>query len=117
MNPKVDEYLDKAKKWQEELKQLRMIVLECGLTEEWKWSVHCYTFQKTNVVEIGYFKEYCLLSFFKGGLLNDTDNILLKGDESTKGMRTIRFTNVQDIVQMAPLLKEYIHEAVEKEKA
>ncbi len=116
MNPKVDEYLNKAKKWQDEMKQLRMIILDCGLTEELKWGVPCYTFQKSNLVAIGSFKEYCLLSFFKGSLLSDYDNILLKGGENTKGMRTIRFTNALEIVQMTPILKAYIDEAIEKEK-
>lgn len=117
MNPKVDEFLSKAKKWQDEMKQLRMIILDCGLTEELKWGVPCYTFQKSNLVAIGGFKEYCLLNFFKGGLLSDYNNILLKGSESTKGMRSIRFTGVQEIVELEPILKTYIHEAVEKEKA
>ena len=123
MNPKVDFYFSKAKKWQEELEQLRMIVLECGLTEELKWGVPCYTLpdplgkQKSNVVLIHDFKEYCALLFFKGALLNDPNGILIQQTENVQAARQIRFTNFRQIVKMAPVLKTYIYEAVEVEKA
>ena len=117
MNPKVDFYFDKAKKWQEELEQLRMIVLDCGLTEELKWGCPCYTFQKTNIVLIHVFKEYCALLFFKGALLNDTSGILVQQTKNVQAARQIRFTNVREIVEMEPILKAYIFEAIEVEKA
>jgi uncharacterized protein YdeI (YjbR/CyaY-like superfamily) len=81
MNPKVDGYLRKAKKWQEEFEKLRMIILPCGLTEELKWGKPCYTFQKSNIVIIQGFKEYCALMFCKGALLNDANGI----PEKTRG--------------------------------
>jgi uncharacterized protein YdeI (YjbR/CyaY-like superfamily) len=117
MNPKVDVYLSKAKKWQEEFEKLRMIILDCGLTEELKWGVPCYTFQKRNIVLIHGFKEYCALLFFKGALLNDANGILIKQTKNTQAARQIRFTNVREIVEMEPILKAYIYEAVEVEKA
>src|SRR5229473_5520559 len=117
MNPKVDFYFTKAKKWQEELEQLRMIVLECGLTEELKWGVPCYTFQKSNIVLIHVFKEYCALLFFKGALLNDANGILIQQTKNVQAGRQIRFTNVREIVKMKPVLKAYIYEAIEVEKA
>src|SRR5437870_303444 len=117
MNPKVDGYLRKSKKWQEELQKLRMIILDCGLTEEVKWRVPCYTFQESNIVLIGRFKECCVLSFVKGALLNDGNDILVKPGENTQAGRVIRFTNVQQIVEMEPILKAYIDEAIEVEKA
>jgi len=117
MNPKVDVYLSKAKKWQEELEKLRMIILDCQLTEELKWGVPCYTFQKSNVVLIHVFKEYCALLFFKGALLNDANGILIKQTKNTQAGRQIRFTNVREIVEMETILKAYIYEAVEVEKA
>src|SRR5216683_867035 len=117
MNPKVDFYFIKAKKWQEELEKLRMIVLDCGLTEDLKWGVPCYTFQKSNIVLIHVFKEYCALLFFKGALLNDANGILIQQTENTQAARQIRFTNVREIVEMATILKAYIHEAIEVEKA
>ena len=122
MNPKVDFYFSKAKKWQEELEQLRMIVLECGLTEELKWGVPCYTLpsasaHKRNVVLIHDFKEYCALLFFKGALLNDPNGILIQQTENVQAARQIRFTDLRQIVKMAPVLKIYIFEAVEVEKA
>ena len=117
MNPKVDFYFSKAKKWQKELEQLRMIVLDCGLTEELKWGVPCYTFQKTNIVLIHVFKEYCALLFFKGVLLNDPNGILIQQTKNVQVARQIRFTNVQEIVKMKPILKAYIYEAIEVEKA
>ena len=117
MNPKVDFYFSKAKKWQEELEQLRMIVLDCGLTEELKWGVPCYTLQKRNIVLIHTFKEYCALLFFKGALLNDPNGILVQQTKNVQAARQIRFTNVRSIVKMKPILKAYIHEAIEVEKA
>ena len=117
MNPKVDFYFNKAKKWQEELEKLRMIVLDCGLTEELKWGVPCYTFQKSNIVLIHVFKEYCAILFFKGVLLNDAHGILIQQTKNVQAARQIRFTNVKEIVKMKPILKVYIHEAIEVEKA
>jgi uncharacterized protein YdeI (YjbR/CyaY-like superfamily) len=116
MNPKVDFYFNKAK-WHKELEQLRTIVLDCGLMEELKWGCPCYTFQKGNIVLIHVFKEYCALLFFKGVLLQDTDNILIQQTENVQVARQIRFTNVREIVQLAPVLKAYIYEAIEVEKA
>jgi len=117
MNPKVDVFLSKAKKWQEEFEKLRMIILDCGLTEELKWGVPCYTFEKRNIVLIHGFKEYCALLFVKGALLNDTKGILITQTENTQAGRQIRFTNVREIVEMEPILKAYIYEAIEVEKA
>jgi uncharacterized protein YdeI (YjbR/CyaY-like superfamily) len=117
MNPKVDGYLGRAKKWQEEMKKLRMIILDCQLTEELKWGKPCYTFQKSNIVLIIGFKEHCALLLCKGALLNDTNGILIKPGENTQAARQVRFTNVRDIVEMEPILKAYIHEAIEVEKA
>ena len=119
MNPKVDFYFSKGKKWQEELEQLRIIVLDCGLTEELKWGVPCYTFQKSNIVLIHVFKEYCALLFFKGALLNDAHSILIQQTENVQSARQIRFTNVREIVDpdVISILKAYIYEAIEVEKA
>jgi uncharacterized protein YdeI (YjbR/CyaY-like superfamily) len=117
MNPKVDVYLSKAKKWQEEMKKLRVIILDCQLTEELKWGKPCYTFQESNIVLINGFKEYCALLFFKGALLNDANGILNRIGENTQAGRQIRFTNVREIVEMEPILKAYIYEAIEVEKA
>ncbi len=117
MNPKVDVYLSKAKKWQEEFEKLRMIILDCQLTEELKWGVPCYTFQKSNIVLIHGFKEYCALLFFKGALLNDANGILIQQTENVQAARQIRFTNVREIVEMETILKAYIYEAIEVEKA
>lgn len=117
MNPKVDFYFSNAKKWQKELEKLRMIILDCQLTEELKWGVPCYTFQKNNIVLIHVFKEYCALLFFKGALLKDANGILIQQTENVQAGRQIRFTNVREIVEMETILKAYIHEAIEVEKA
>jgi uncharacterized protein YdeI (YjbR/CyaY-like superfamily) len=117
MNSKVDFYFNKAGNWQKEIKQLRAIVLDCGLTEELKWGVPCYTFQKSNIVLIHVFKEYCAFLFFKGALLNDTSGILIQQTKNVQSARQIRFTNTKEIVKMAPTLKAYIYEAIEVEKA
>ncbi|MFC7063410.1 DUF1801 domain-containing protein [Halobacillus seohaensis] len=117
MNPKVDEYLSKAKKWNEEFEKLRNIVLDCELTEDFKWMHPCYTFERKNIVLIHGFKEYCALLFHKGSLLQDTHGILIQQTENVQAARQIRFTNVEEIVEMETILKAYIHEAVEVEKA
>jgi uncharacterized protein YdeI (YjbR/CyaY-like superfamily) len=117
MNPKVDGYLRKAKKWQEELEKLRMIILDCQLTEELKWGKPCYTFQKSNIVIIIPLKEYCTLMFCKGALLNDANGILIKPGENTQAGRWIKFTSVREIVEMETILKAYIYEAIEVERA
>src|SRR6059058_683821 len=117
MNPKVDFYFRKAKKWQEEFEKLRMIILDCGLTEELKWGVPCYTFQKNNIVLIHVFKEYCAVLFFKGALLNDANGILVQQTENVQVARQVRFTNVREITDLKAVLKAYIYEAIETEKA
>jgi len=116
MNPAVDFYFSKDR-WQKELEQLRMIVLNCGLDEELKWGCPCYSFQKANIVLIHVFKEYCALLFFKGALLNDTDGILIQQTKNVQVARQVRFTNVREIIQLKAVLKAYIYEAVEVEKA
>ena len=117
MNPKVDAFLSRAKEWRKEFAQLRRIILDCQLTEELKWGKPCYSFQKNNVVLIHGFKEYCALLFIKGALLKDANGILIKQTENVQAGRQIRFTNVREIVGMETVLKAYIHEAIEVEKA
>ncbi|KAA3612697.1 MAG: hypothetical protein DWQ05_18360 [Calditrichaeota bacterium] len=117
MNPKVEFFFKKAGIWQEEFKTLRSIILGCGLSEELKWGVPCYTFQNNNIVLIHGFKEYCALLFPKGALLKDVKGILIQQTENVQAARQIRFSNVQEIAAMEPLLKDYINEGIEVEKA
>ena len=117
MNLKVDFYFTKATKWQEEIKKLRKIVLDCGLNEELKWGCPCYTFRESNIVLIHTFKEYCALLFMKGALLNDANNILIQQTENVQAARQVRFTTLQEIIEMEAILKAYIYEAIEVEKA
>jgi uncharacterized protein YdeI (YjbR/CyaY-like superfamily) len=117
MNPKVEFFFSKAKKWREEFEKLRTIVLDCPLTEELKWGKPCYAFQENNIVLIHGFKEYCALLFMKGALLKDARGILIQQTENVQAARQIRFTNVREIVGMEPILKAYIREAIEVEKA
>ena len=116
-NPKVDFFFSKGEKWQQEFEKLRMIILDCGLTEELKWGVPCYTLQKSNVVLIHGFKENCAILFIKGALLKDPKSILIQQTKNVQAGRQIRFTNVREIVEMTPILKAYIREAIQVEKA
>lgn len=117
MNPKVDFYFDKEQQWQKEIEQLRTIILDCGLTEELKWGSPCYTYQHRNIVLIHVFKEYCAVLFFKGALLGDANGILIQQTENVQSARQVRFTNAKEIGKMKSVLKAYIYEAIEVEKA
>jgi uncharacterized protein YdeI (YjbR/CyaY-like superfamily) len=117
MNPKVDTFLDEAKKWQDETRELRRIILDCQLTEELKWRQPCYTFQGSNVVIIQGFKAYCAMMFFKGALLKDSEGILVRPGKHTQAGRQIRFTNPREITQKEATLRSYIREAIDLEKA
>ena len=114
---KVDRYIDKIKNWKEETILLREICLECGLDEDFKWMHPCYTFQGKNIVLIHGFKEYCALLFHKGALLNDTENILVQQTENVQSARQIRFTDKKQIIDLKAVVKAYIFEAIEVEKA
>lgn len=117
MNPKVDWYFSKDQKWQKEIKLLRSIALDCDLIEELKWGCPCYTFQKSNIVLIHYFKDYCAFLFFKGVLLKDKKKLLIQQTENVQVARQIRFTSVSEITKLTKTVKDYIYEAVEVEEA
>ena len=117
MNPNVDFYFNKSKKWQEEIRKLRTIALDCLLTEELKWGCPCYTFHVDNIVLIHEFKDYCAFLFFKGALLSDGEGILIQQTENVQSARQIRFTKMREIVELETILKTYIYEAIEVEKA
>lgn len=117
MNPKVDFFFSKAKSWQNEYIKLREIALSCGLTEELKWGCPCYTYNGSNVVLIHGFKEYCAYLFFKGALLHDENGMLIQQTENVQSSRQIRFSDISEITKSAKVLKAYIYEAIEVEKA
>ena len=117
MNPKVDWYFEKNEKWQKEIRKLRTIILDCGLTEELKWGCPCYTYESSNVVLIHVFKEYCAVLFFKGALLADPDGILIQQTENVQAARQVRFTNIKEVKERERILKTYIYEAIEVERA
>jgi uncharacterized protein YdeI (YjbR/CyaY-like superfamily) len=116
MNPKVDVFISNAQKWQAEFERLRTILLDCPLSEELKWGVPCYTFEKSNIVLMHGFKEYCALLFVKGALLRDARAILITQTENTQSARQVRFTSVREIIELEPILKDYVNEAIELEK-
>lgn len=115
-NPKIEFFFEKATQWQDEYKFLREIPLSCGLMEEVKWGVPCYTYQDTNVVLIHGFKEYCALLFHKGVLLKDPENLLIQQTENVQSARQMRFTNLQQIQELLPHIRAYIYEAIEVER-
>lgn len=117
MNPKVDFYFNKAKKWGEEYELLRMLMLDTGLIETLKWGAPCYMYDRSNIVLIHGFKDYCALLFFKGALLKDPKGILIQQTKNVQSARQIRFTSVSEIVKLERTLKAYIKEAIEVEKS
>ncbi|MBY0479616.1 MAG: YdeI/OmpD-associated family protein [Chitinophagaceae bacterium] len=117
MNPKVDWYFSKNERWEKEINKLRTIILDCGLTEELKWGCPCYTHQKNNLVLIHVFKEYCAVLFFKGALLSDANGILVQQTKNVQSARQLRFTGLQEIIKKENIIKAYIYEAIEVEKA
>ncbi|HMK04682.1 MAG TPA: YdeI/OmpD-associated family protein [Ferruginibacter sp.] len=117
MNSKADFYFNKEKKWQDEIRKLRDIVLDCQLEEDLKWGCPCYTFEKKNIVLIHVFKEYCAVLFFKGSLLKDPKGVLIQQTENVQVPRQMRFTSLKEVTKMAPTLKAYIYEAVEVEES
>jgi uncharacterized protein YdeI (YjbR/CyaY-like superfamily) len=117
MNPKVDWYFNKDGKWQEAIQQLRSIILDSGLNEELKWGCPCYTLNKSNIVLIHVFKEYCALLFFKGALLKDTKGILIQQTDNVQAARQLRFTSLKEIDKLEPAIKTYIKQAISNEKA
>lgn len=117
MNPKVDWYFSKNEQWEKEIKKMRTIALDCDLNEELKWGCPCYTYEKSNIVLIHVFKEYCAFLFFKGALLKDTNGILIQQTENVQSARQVRFTDVRQITRLEKVLKAYIYEAIEVERA
>ncbi len=117
MNPKVDWYFDKNEKWQTATRKLRTIILDCGLTEELKWGCPCYTYNDSNIVLIHVFKEYCAVLFFKGALLNDANDILIQQTKNVQAARQVRFSSAKEVATREKILKTYIYEAIEVEKA
>jgi uncharacterized protein YdeI (YjbR/CyaY-like superfamily) len=117
MNPIVDAFLEKTDKWKAELTALRNIMLDCQLIETLKWGQPCYMFNKTNVVILANFKESCAVSFLKGALLSDTENLLVKPGENSQSGRFIRFKSVDEIIEKEAIIKAYVFEAIEVEKA
>lgn len=117
MNPKADFYFNKDNKWQAEIRKMRKIALGCGLTEELKWGCPCYTLNGDNIVLIHVFKEYCAYLFFKGVLLNDAHGILIQQTENVQAARQVRFTNMEQVLKQEAIVKAYIFEAIEVEKA
>lgn len=116
MKQYIDEYYNNLKKWKNEAELIRNIFIECDLTEEYKWMHPCYTFDKKNIAVFHDFKEYCAISFFKGALLKDPDNILIQPTANSQAGRQIRFTNISEIKKLVPIIKTYIAEAINVEK-
>ena len=117
MKPTVEEIISKSKQWKEDLTKLRSIVLDCGLTEELKWYQPCYSYNGTNLIILGSFKEFCTLSFFKGVLLKDEQKILEFAGQNTQSAKIVKFTNIQKINELEAILKDYIKEMIELEKS
>ncbi len=117
MNPKVEDFISDAQQWQKEFIQLRSYVLECGLTEDFKWGNPCYTEQQKNIVLIHGFKHYCALLFFKGALLSDPKGLLIQQSENVQAGRQMRFTSLAEIIKNKTAIKNYIFEAIEVEQA
>ena len=116
-NPKVDAFMDRTTEWHDEIAALRQVILDCDLTEDFKWGWPCYSVDRKNVVLIHGFKDYCALLLFKGALMKDPEGILVQQTENVQAARQIRFSDLREIRRMDNILKQYIHQAVEIERA
>ncbi|MBO9638467.1 MAG: YdeI/OmpD-associated family protein [Siphonobacter aquaeclarae] len=117
MNPKTEFYFTNAEKWEKEVRQLRKIILDCGLDEAPKWGVACYMYQQKNVVLIHDFKDYCAILFPKGVLLADPEGLLIQQTENVQAARQMRFTSLKQIIDLEATIKAYVYEAIEVERA
>lgn len=117
MNPAADKYFFDAPQWQEELKHLRKIALGSNLKETIKWGVPCYVFVESNIILLGSFKAFCSISFFKGSLMQDPNGILTKPGENSQSVRMLKFTHLDQIRELEPVIRAYVFEAIEIEKA
>jgi uncharacterized protein YdeI (YjbR/CyaY-like superfamily) len=116
-NAKVDGFLEHVEQWHEEFQALRKIVLDSELSEDLKWGQPCYTIDGRNVLILGGFKNYIALSFFKGALLKDQQGFLVQQTKNVQEARQFRFSSVDEILKMESVIKEYIKEAIQIEKA
>lgn len=116
-NPAVDAFLQRADQWRTEFERLREILCECELTEALKWGNPCYMHEQSNIVLMHGFKEYCALLFFKGALMKDPKGILIQQTVNVQAARQIRFTGLEQIIDLEKTLKDYIHKAIEVEKS
>ena len=117
MNEQVNKYINRLEKWQAELTELRKIILDSGLQEDYKWMHPSYSENGKNIILINKFKDYCAILFHKGALLKDKENILIQQTENTQSARQIRFTDLTEIQELQPIIKEYIKEAVKVERS
>lgn len=116
-DPAVDDYFNGAERWREELAALRTILRDTPLTEELKWLQPCYTLGGKNVLLVHTLKDACALAFLKGALLKDPHGLLVKPGENTQAGRWMKFSSLQQIAGCEAVLREYLQEAVEVEKA
>lgn len=117
MNADVEKYIENARNWSSEMRELRNLLLECGLEETYKWKQPCYTFRDKNVLIIGQFKAYCTLSFFKGSLMADPEKLMVSPGPNSQSVRMLRFTDSETIHEKRALIKSYVFEAIELEKS
>ena len=115
MNQDVTKYINRSKQWKDELTVIREILLDAGLSEEYKWAAPCYTYNAKNVWIVQPFKEYFALGFFNGAALTDPKGLLVKPGEHTRFGRQLKLTNRQDIVKKTAIIKKFIKESVAKD--
>ncbi|WP_116107357.1 DUF1801 domain-containing protein [Lewinella sp. IMCC34191] len=112
----VDAYISRQP-WAATLQALRAIVTDSDLTEAFKWRAPCYTYGGKNVAMLGSFKDNCVLSFFKGELLADPENVLEKPGRNSRFVRLLRFTDPRQVKERERVVRAFVQQAIDIERA
>ncbi len=112
----LDEAFEQAKRWRDEGRRVRAILLDCGLDEERKWAKPCYGHEGANLAILQRMKGFLALMFFKGALLDDPGGHLESQGEASRSARRLCFRSVDDVERLEPTIRALVASAIEVER-